>query len=282
MNKRANRVYWLLLILMFILGLSMAIDGIRAEKHKNDKPMSGTVKETTEATTYETFSETISVNEEDASETTTLSSEEAKKKITEFYSGQVFMGDSIMSGFALYSSKESAAEWLNNVIFLSKTSWSISSALNDNNGPLYQGKAQNITESLAQINPKRIFMNLGINEMNGLGSPGYSVEKLIGKYGELITGIKNVVPESKIYVINITPCTAEKETPTFSNAVIKEFNEGLKEKSEEWGITYLDLANEFGDVLDTELSSDNFVHHNDSAYSEKWVPFLEKIALSEN
>ncbi len=281
MNKRANRVYWLLLIMMLILGLSMAVDGIRAEKHKNEQPQSETAEATTEITTAETVSETTSISEEDTSEVTTLSSEEVKKKVTDFYSGQVFMGDSIMSGFASYTFNSDAPEWLNNVVFLTKVSWGINSALNDDDGPLYHGKAQNVTVSLAEIKPKRIFMNLGINEMNGLGSPGYSVEKLIGNYGALIEGIKKVVPDSNIYIINVTPCAEEKETAIFNNEVISEFNKALEESSKTWGVTYLDLAGEFGDSLATELSGDG-IHHNNKAYSEKWVPFFEKVALNES
>lgn len=282
MNKRANRVYWLLLIMMLILGLSMAIDGIRAEKHKNNQPQNIEDTENKETTTLvvESTTEIISEIEED-SEMTTLTDEERKQKISDFYSGQVFMGDSIMSGFAIYASKKESAEWLNNIIFLSKTSWRISSALSDNEGPMYQGQARNVCESLTMINPQRIFIELGINEMEGLGSPGYSVEKLVGKYEELVEGIKAAAPNSKIYIINITPCTEERETEIFSNAIIKEFNDALEANSKTWEVTYLDLADEFGDVLEAELSSDG-VHHSDKSYSEKWVPFLENVALSEN
>lgn len=281
MNKRANRVYWLLLIMMLIFGFSMAIDGIRADKHKNDQIENTADQVTTEIITVESTTEISSENIE-STEVTTLSDEAAKVKINNFYSGQVFVGDSIMSGFATYTSTKEAPEWLNNVIFLSKVSWGISSVLGDNNGPMYQGKSRNISESLSMINPQRTFINLGINEMNGLGSPGYSIDKLIGKYGELIAGIKEAAPNSKIYIINITPCTEERETPMFSNTVIKEFDKALEESTKTWGVIYLDLASEFGDVLEPELSSDNFVHHNNKAYSEKWVPFLEKVALSDN
>lgn len=281
MNKRANRVYWLLLIMMLIFGFSMAIDGIRADKHKNNQVKNTDGQVITEITTVESTTEISSENIE-STEVTTLSDEAAKLKINNFYSGQVFMGDSIMSGFATYTSTKEAPEWLNNVIFLSKVSWGISSVLGDNNGPMYQGKSRNIRESLSMINPQRIFINLGINEMNGLGSPGYSIDKLIGKYGELITGVKEAAPNSKIYIINITPCTEERETPMFSNTVIKEFDKALEESTKTWGVTYLDLASEFGDVLEPELSSDNFVHHNNKAYSEKWVPFLENVALNDN
>ena len=49
--------------------------------------------------------------------------------------------------------------------------------------------------------------------MNGLGSPGYSVDKLINKYGELITKIKKASSTSNIYILNITPSI--QETATF-------------------------------------------------------------------
>ena len=280
MNKRANRVYWLLSIMILILGVSIIIDGIRAKKHENDNNAVA-VMETAAQTTTESTTEETTVSEE-TTEGTTLDEAAAKQKIKDFYNGQVFMGDSIMAGFANYSLKNEAPEWLNDVIFLTQVSWGINAALNDGGGPMYQGKAQNVCLSLSEIKPERIFINLGINEMRGLGTPGYSIEKLLNSYGEFINNIKEAVPQSKIYIINITPCTEEKETAIFKNSTIKEFNEELKSQCSVWGTEYLDLAEKFGDVLDPELSIDQFVHHNDKAYSEIWVPFFENLALESN
>lgn len=279
MNKRANRVYWLLFIMVLIFGVSIIIDGIRAKKHENDNSAVPVIETTalTESTTESITGETTT-SEEDATEGTTLDEAAASQKIKNFYSGQVFMGDSIMAGFANYSLKNESPEWLNNVIFLTQVSWGINSALNDN-GPMYQGKSQNICDTLSEIKPERIFINLGINEMDGLGTPGYSIEKLLNTYGEVIAAIKEATPQSTIYIISVTPCTEEGETAKFSNATIKEFNEELKTETAAWGVEYLDLADEFGDALDPELSNDNFVHHNDKAYSEIWVPFFENLAL---
>lgn len=278
MNKRANRVYWLLFIMVLILGISMIIDSVRAKKHENNESAVAAAETTvqTESTT-EGITDQTTVSE-DATEGTTIDEAAASQKIKDFYDGQVFVGDSIMAGFANYSLKKEAPEWLNNVIFLTQVSWGINSAL-ENDGPMYKGKAQNICDSLSAIKPERIFINLGINEMRGLGTPGYSNEKLLNTYGEVIAAIKEATPLSKIYIINITPCTEEKETAIFSNATIKEFNEDLKAQCSVWGVEYLDLAGKFGDVLDPDLSSDNFVHHNDKAYSEIWVPFFENLAL---
>lgn len=276
MNKRANRVYWMLIIMVFIIGVSIVIDGMRRNKHSEAVAVNETesvTEMTTEKTTEESTGET-----EETSEGTTMDPAAAEEKIKSFYGGQVFVGDSIMSGFATYASKADTVDWFNDVIFLTKTSWGINKAL-DNEGPMYHGKAQSVCTSLGEIKPARIFINLGINEMQGLGSPGYSIEKLLNSYGEFIAEVKKVTPQSKIYILNITPCTEEGETNMFKNSTIREFNEELEVKCGEWGCEYLDFAGEFGEALDGELSSDNFVHHNDKSYTEKWVPFFEKLAL---
>lgn len=281
MNKRANRVYWMLIIMVFLIGISIIIDCIRRDKNSTEAVAVN--ENTTEIT--EAFSEGSQETEEteqtsETTEGTTMDPAAAEEKIKSFYNGQVFVGDSIMSGFATYASKADTVDWFNDVVFLTKTSWGINSAL-DNDGPMYHGKSQNVCTSLGEIKPDKIFINLGVNEMNGLGTPGYSIEKLLGGYEEFINSVKEAVPESKIYIINIMPCTEDGETNIFKNSTIKEFNAELKEKCAQWGCEYLDLAGEFGESLDPELSSDDFVHHNDKSYTEKWVPFFEKLALSE-
>lgn len=281
MNKRANRVYWLLAIMLFIFFMSIIIDCIRAGI-RNSQVDSVNVEENVEVSSEMTSVEITTENttKVESTETTSELSNTDVQKVKEFYSGQVFIGDSIMSGFANYASTANAPEWLNNVVFLSKVSWNISSALNGDEGIFYQGKTQSLIDAISQIKPNRIFINLGINEMNGLGSPGYSYEKLLNKYSELVTKIKEASPNSKIYVLSITPCTEKRETATFSNTIIKEFNKEVENSAKTWGVTYLDLAGEFSDVLSTDLSTDG-VHHNNKSYTEKWVPFFERLALTD-
>lgn len=282
MNKRANRVYWLLAIMLFIFFMSIVIDCIRAgirNSQEDSVNVEENVEVSSEITSIEITTENTTVKVENTETTSELSEADAQK-VKEFYNGQVFIGDSIMSGFANYTLTTNAPEWLNNVVFLSKVSWNISSALNGDEGIFYQGKTQSLIDAISQIKPNKIFVNLGINEMNGLGSPGYSYEKLLNKYSELIAKIKEASPNSKIYVLSITPCTENRETATFSNAIIKEFNKEVESNAKTWGVTYLDLASEFGDVLSSELSTDG-VHHNNKSYTEKWVPFFEGFALNQ-
>lgn len=275
MNKRSNRVYWLLFIMLLILGLSIIIDCIR--KDKKDIEVINNEVTTNDESSTEPSSE--ATTETTTRERTTVDPELVKEFAPNYYNGLVFIGDSIIDGFARYASTKEAPQWLNNIIFLTKVSWRINTALEDSNGPMYKGQAQNICTSLSQIKPERVFLDIGINDMNGLGSPGYSVEKLVNSYVELIKGIKNASPESKIYIVSVTPGTEAMQSGNFSNEKIKEFNDAIKSKASELNFTFLDLASEFDYNLDSQYSSDNKVHHNNKSYSEFWVPFLEKIAV---
>lgn len=275
MNKRANRVYWLLLIMIFIMGVCILADEKRGQDDTEtigNSEITTSIEQSTEQTS-ESYTENVS---EGNTETTTAADINV---LTSYYKNTVFTGDSIMTGFATYiSGRKTAPVWLKQCTYLAKTSWGIADALKGTNGPMYGGKAQDIAASISQIKPEKIFVNLGINEMNGLGSPGYSIEKLNGKYGELISKIKAAAPNARVYILSITPCTAAKETSMFNNATIKKFNQSLADKAQEWGVDYLDFAAEFGEVLSPEYANDG-IHHTEKSFTEKWIPYFEKLAV---
>ena len=142
--------------------------------------------------------------------------------------------------------------------------------------PMYKGVSQPVTTSIAEIKPERVFVNLGINELNGV-----SAEKVGKKYGQLIEKIKEASPNSKIYVISLTYIVNGKEKEHFTNAGIKVYNQYLERNCKEWGATYLDLASKMtkdGNSLPAEYSSDGYVHHNKAGYA-LWVQFLKDTAV---
>ncbi len=287
MNKRANRVYWLLLIMILIMGVCILADEKRGQEEissdteiTTSAPTEDRQTESTEMTSEGSTEQISEGSTEQVSEGDTESTTAADINVlTSYYKNTVFTGDSIMTGFATYiSGRKTAPAWLKQCTYLAKTSWGIADALKGTNGPMYGGKAQGITASLAEIKPERIFINLGINEMNGLGSPGYSIEKLNGKYGELIADIKGAVPNAKLYILSVTPCTAAKQTSMFNNATIKKFNQSVADKAQEWGVTYLDFAAEFGEALAPEYANDG-IHHTEKAFTEVWIPYFEKLAV---
>lgn len=212
-------------------------------------------------------------------EGTTVSTADAEAVAEKFYNNSVFVGDSIMAGFAGYASSSEAPEFLKKAVFLASVSYGVGDALKPaGNGvvhPMYKGVSQPVTTSIAEIKPERIFINLGINELNGV-----SAERVGKKYGQLIEKIKEASPNSKIYVISLTYIVNGKEKEHFTNAGIKVYNQYLESHCKEWGATYLDLASKMtkdGNSLPAEYSSDSYVHHNKAGYA-LWVQFL-KIQL---
>jgi hypothetical protein len=72
-----------------------------------------------------------------------------------------------------------------------------------------------------------------------------------------------------------------KEKEKFTNDGIRAFNRYISSNSEEWGITYLDLASRMADdkgCLKAEYSSDGYVHHNVAGF-KVWDNFFEEVAL---
>ena len=183
----SNRVYVLLLILIGILTAAFFIGGYRRANGNIDEYGN----EITEGTSVDV-----------SGEGTTVSTADAEAVAEKFYNNSVFVGDSIMAGFAGYASSSEAPEFLKKAVFLASVSYGVGDALKPAGRgvvhPMYKGVSQPVTTSIAEIKPERIFINLGINELNGV-----SAEKVGKKYGQLIEKIKEASPNSKIYVISL-------------------------------------------------------------------------------
>ena len=209
----SNRVYVLLLILIGILTAAFFIGGYRRAN--------GNIDEYGNEITEGTSSENVSA------EGTTVDTSNVEAVAEKFYNNSVFVGDSIMAGFAGYASSSEAPEFLKKAVFLASVSYGVGDALKPAGSgvvhPMYKGVSQPVTTSIAEIKPERVFVNLGINELNGV-----SAEKVGKKYGQLIEKIKEASPNSKIYVISLTYIVNGKEKEHFTNAGIKVYNQYLE------------------------------------------------------
>ncbi len=291
MRKRSSRVYVLLAIISVIM-IGSVITDITTNKTSNT--MNQKKIETADSNnnssdrTYDRDIEPVS--EENSSvgntteavsdrttETSTKLTAEEIVKISQFYKNTVFVGDSIMSGFAVYTSTDAAPKFTKNLTFLAASSYGVDAALNGKT-LIYKGQARTLVENLEIINPNKIFINLGVNELNGVSA------KTVGeKYEKLINNIKKSVPKAEIYTLGVTYFVEGKETSTYNNDGIREYNEYIKSHSKNWGTNYLDLgkylSNDKG-YLPDEYASDGRIHHNEKAYGE-WVKFLQNVALGK-
>ncbi|MGN0507218.1 MAG: GDSL-type esterase/lipase family protein [Lachnospiraceae bacterium] len=183
----------------------------------------------------------------------------------DFFKDTVFAGDSVLSLFywrVPYYDKET----FGGSDFLVAVSYSAREALKENSDlhPIYKGEQQPIWESMKLMNPKRVMLFFGLNDIGVNGVDGF-----IENYKKLIANIQAAVPETKIYIISITPMRADCEGPGLTNAKITEANGKIQEYCLENGMGYIDVATMLMDetgALNTEYSDGTNVHLTKEAY----------------
>jgi lysophospholipase L1-like esterase len=183
-------------------------------------------------------------------------------------------------GFSNYSSLSDSPAFLKQITYLAAVNYGTYNALKPVEGnnvhPIYQGKPVAVCDAVKEIQPSRIFINLGINELAGSNA----IQRTIYNYCQLVYNLKLSSPDSKIYVVSLSPMTKSHETSTFNNDTIKEFNKNLQKFAEPWGVTYVDLAsiltNEQG-ALPESYSTDGYVHLTNTVYSY-WGNYFKKYA----
>lgn len=213
-------------------------------------------------------------------ETEGVLSEFTQAEIEGFYDDSVFVGDSLMLGFRNYAMKRKDDTLLSRIKFLAAGSLSVHNSFwdvenKDSVHPLYQGKKRYIWDSISLMKGKRVFIMLGVNDINV-----YGLEKTRDKYEELVGKIEESNPDAEVHIMSMTYVLHGKEKGNLENDTIREFNAMLEELAEEngWGYVALadSLADENGDLAE-KFCSDGFVHQNAAAY-DVWVSVLKDYA----
>lgn len=204
---------------------------------------------------------------------------EREEKIDAYFDGAVFVGDSIMLGFRNYAMKRQDT-FLSKFQFLAAGSYSANNALwelgnKDSVHPVYKGEPRYVWDSIAMMGGKKVFIMLGMNDLNVTGLDG-SWEK----YEELIGKIKESSPDAEIHLMSMTYILHGKEVGKLENNTIREYNGILRKMAEEKGLGYVNVADALADGngdLAAEYCSDEFAHQNPEAY-DIWVSVLRDYA----
>ncbi len=207
---------------------------------------------------------------------------EREEKIDAYFDGAVFVGDSIMLGFRNYAMKRQDT-FLSKFQFLAAGSYSANNALwelgnKDSVHPVYKGEPRYVWDSIAMMGGKKVFIMLGMNDLNVTGLDG-SWEK----YEELIGKIKESSPDAEIHLMSMTYILHGKEVGKLENDTIREYNGILRKMAEEKGLGYVNVADALADGngdLAAEYCSDEFAHQNPEAY-DIWVSVLRDYAKGE-
>ena len=69
---------------------------------------------------------------------------------------------------------------------------------------------RNMEEMVFALKPRKIFINIGTND---IGSQGYRLEKLMENYGKIIAQIRERLPEAEIYMMAYYPVNETDKLP---------------------------------------------------------------------
>ncbi len=139
----------------------------------------------------------------------------------------------------------------------------------------YYGVLDRLDVSVAQLQPRKVFLMIGINDIVYANTPPKSMRI---NYTRLVKEIRENAPEAEIYLYSILP--ARNGFAQF-NEKIRDFNEFIASVAGRQDCYYVDLHSFFTDadgILDEQWASDA-VHLNEKGY-KRWreivLPYLYK------
>lgn len=201
------------------------------------------------------------------------------EELKTFWDESVFVGDSVTLGLRNYAVRQrnNGVECLSGAQFLAMGSMSYANTLppigsGDSIHPKFQGKPVTIEEGVRLTGAKNVFIMLGMNDFYG-----YSIEIGLESAQEVVARIKNVCPDTNIYIESVTPTLYDRRA--FNNANIDIFNEKMRQLCEEKGWTFVNVASVMKDEnnkFKREYCSDpeDIGVHMDAEGCVAWVDYL--------
>lgn len=183
-----------------------------------------------------------------------------------YFDDAVFIGDSRMEGFKLYSG-------LNNAKFLTAVGATVDTVESKATERLSTGEKVSIMNALAREDFSKVYLMLGMNEL-GWVYPDLFAEH----YGKLIDRIREIRPDAVIYIEGILPVTEEKDAEGgyINNARIDQYNQLLQQLAEEKQVWYLDISPAVEDSGGCLLAENSFdgIHLKPDA-CKLWLKYLK-------
>ncbi len=161
-----------------------------------------------------------------------------------WFDDAVFIGDSITLKLSYYQDATAA---FGNASFLCSGSIGWTNAqwdLDDPSAvhPYYNGEYVLLEDAAVLTGANKAFICLGMNDI-GL----YGVDRTIESARSFLEKFKVKSPEVQIYIQSVTPMIEEKQTDSFNNDLIREFDAALEQLAAEEGCTYLNTIEAFED-----------------------------------
>ena len=202
-------------------------------------------------------------------------------KADSFFQNSVFAGDSVMTGLQYYVMRQEKG-FLADPVFLALNSfsafWDLQPVTEKSIHPEYQGQKGTLEDLLVKINPEKVFLFFGINDLTMTG-----LNKAVENYKEVINRILQKNPKVQIYIISTTNMYKGSDKDNLTNKNIDALNEQMKSYCEQKGYGFIDitsyLTGDDGTLLE-KYSADYYVHQTNAAY-EVWVKVLRSYATEQ-
>ena len=177
---------------------------------------------------------------------------------SEFFSEDLFIGDSISTGYSLYG-------FLNDRNVFAKVGLNPSTVLTKTVSTCFGDIG--ISDMLTYTTPKRVYIMLGSNGIQWL-----SVDNMLKSTDTLVTLIKTACPDTEVMIISVPPVTPEYAATVKDidvMAKINEYNDSLSDYCTEKDMLFVDAAS----VLKSSTGYFNYsyaesdgMHFKSSAY----------------
>ncbi len=194
----------------------------------------------------------------------------------DWFDDAVFIGDSVtlkLSYYADYGSLGDAAFLCAGSLGYNNAQWGYDHP--DNVHPVYNGVKVTVEDGVAMLQPKKIFIMLGMNDI-GL----YGVDGAAEGMKTLTAKMEQRCPDAVIYVQSVTPMLENMQLTDLNNTTIAEFDAEIESICQERGYVYLDVASAvddgYGNLLYDYCSDPTAMGlHFSDAGCEAWVNYLK-------
>ena len=186
-----------------------------------------------------------------------------------WFDDALFVGGDVCGTLAYYVEHSNGG--LGDALCLTRTSFTLSSAVNGSMALAYRGGWYSIPNAAKACGCNKVFLVLGIEDIGRVEDEAY--KKL---WSDLITAIQETNPDVQIFVQSITPVASGHDNSRINNAKINSYNEYLKDYCSRSGCNYVDINTGLKDAngnLDSKYCRDGYYLFRIDA-SETWANLL--------
>ncbi len=250
--------------------------GEESIEESSEESAEESVEETSEESTGESREISEESSEQEESQYTPTPVISGETVDASWFDDAVFVGDSVTLKLSYYADYGS----LGNADFLCAGSLGYNNAQwgydhPDNVHPVYNGIKYTVEDGVAMLQPKKIFIMLGMNDI-GL----YGVDGAVEGMKSLTAKIQQRCPDAVIYVQSVTPMLSYKQLSDLNNTTIDAFDQAIQPICQERGYIYLDVASAvndgYGNLMEAYCSDATAMGlHFSDAGCEAWVNYLK-------